>query len=401
MASYLEGAVFAPPLNACMYLERDTPYHRRRRGLLAAVDLDRYDWGGRARTLIRSTEGTLPERLPARMDIRRNAPLESPHILLLVDDPQDILLGDLAGLSTSAEPAYQGNLMLGAGSLSGWQLDREEHWARIAGRLETLRRGTRDDFLYAVGDGNHSLAAAKGVWEEYKAAHAGEGRLAENPLRFALVEIENLHDPAISFEPIHRIVFNTDMDTLLGALAPLPGLRVFSPDGASEGAPGGASDRAPGGASEGVPGGASEGDRGQGKGLEQLRRLVGDRDAARARLGLVSGSRCLLLEADIPGLVTVALQPLLDRFTAGGGASIDYIHGGEELIRLATAQPPASGQPPSPGKGAVGILLPPLRKEDLFETVARSGPLPRKTFSMGESVEKRFYLECRSLLSTS
>jgi hypothetical protein len=382
MALYLEGDVFAPPLNGCMYIERDTPYHRRRRGLVVAVDLDRYDWEGRVRTLIRSTEGTLPERLPARMDIRRNAPLESPHILLLVDDPQDILLGDLAGLSASAEPAYRGNLMLGSGSITGWRLDRENQWARIAGRLETLRLKAHDGFLYAVGDGNHSLAAAKGVWEEYKAAHTGEEGLAQNPLRFALVEIENLHDPAISFEPIHRIVFNTDMDTLLGALAPLPGLRVLSPYGVPDGVP------------DGAPGG------GPGKGPEKLCRLVGDRNAPKARLGLVSGSRCLVLEADVPGLVTVALQPLLDRF-AGGEVSIDYIHGGEELFRLTGTLPSASGQPPgrrpSGGNSAVGILLPPVRKEDLFETVARSGPLPRKSFSMGESVEKRFYLECRAL----
>lgn len=365
MTLYLEGDVFAPPFSGCVYLERDTPHHRRRRGLVIAVDLDRYDWGDRARTLIRATEGTLPERLPARMDIRRNAPLESPHILLLVDDEQDILLGDPPGLPAAAEPAYRGNLMLGSGSVAGWRLDREHQWALIAGRLETLRRRSRGDFLYAVGDGNHSLAAAKGVWEEYKAAHAGERGLAGNPRRFALVEIENLHDPAISFEPIHRIVFNTNMDALLGALAPLPGFRAFSPE----------------------------------QGPEQLRRLVEDPNAPHARLGLVSGSRCLVLETGVSGLVTVALQPLLDRFAAGEGLSIDYIHGGEELFRLAGTRAPGENAPGNDaiGNGAVGILLPPVRKEDLFETVARSGPLPRKSFSMGESVEKRFYLECRAL----
>jgi hypothetical protein len=298
------------------------------------------------------------------MAIRREAPLESPHILLLIDDGQGSLLGDIAGLLGSAEPVYQGNLMLGSGSVTGWRLDREEQWAFIAERLEALRGRARDGFLYAMGDGNHSLAAAKGVWEEYKAAHAGEPGLAENPRRFALVEIENIHDPAISFEPIHRIVFNADMDALIAALAPLPGFRAFPPE-------------------EGRP--------------DHLCRLVGDRDAPRTRLGLVSGSRSLVVETSAPGLVTVALQPLLDRFTGGGG--IDYIHGTEELLRLAgTRLAGQSGPPPPGGKPATGILLPPIRKEDLFETVARSGPLPRKSFSMGESVEKRFYLECRSLL---
>ncbi|MDR2134996.1 MAG: DUF1015 domain-containing protein [Treponema sp.] len=357
MARYLEGDVFAPPFSGCVYVERDTPYRRRRRGLVVAVDLDCYDWGGRARTLIRATEGTLPERLPARMDIRRNAPLECPHILLLVDDREDILLGSLAGLPDSAEPAYRGDLMLGSGSVSGWRLDREGHWARIAEGLEALRRRAPGGFLYAVGDGNHSLAAAKGVWEEIKAACGGE--IAGDPRRFALVEIENLHDPAISFEPIHRIVFDADPDALIAALAPLPGLKAYPVEGA-----------------------------------ERLCRLVGDPGAPQARLGLVAGSRCLVLETAATGIVTAALQPLLDRFAGG---AIDYIHGEEELLRLAGARPPAVGQRPEERR-AVGILLPPVRKENLFETVARSGPLPRKSFSMGESVEKRFYLECRQLL---
>jgi hypothetical protein len=354
MTSYLEGDVFAPPFTGCMYVERDTPCRRRRRGLVIAADLDRYDWGLRSRTLIRATEGTVPERLPPRMDIRRDAPLECPHILLLINDRQNTLLPGLAGLLGSAEPAYRANLMMNSGSVSGWALDREEHWAFIAGQLEAVSA----PFLYAAGDGNHSLAAAKGVWEEYKAAHRGKPGLADNPRRFALVEIENLYDPAVSFEPIHRIVFNTGIDALLKALAPLPGFAVSSLSGAPDG------------------------------GL--LRRMVEDRDAPGTRLGLVSGSRRFLVETSAPGLATAALQPLLDDFTRGAGPSIDYIHGTEDLLRLAGAD----REGPS---SAVGILLPPLRKEGLFETVARSGPLPRKSFSMGESTEKRFYLECRRL----
>jgi hypothetical protein len=314
------------------------------------------------------------------MEIRRGAPLESPHILLLIDDDQDTLLPGLARLLGPAEPAYRGNLMLDSGAITGWRLDREEYWTHIAGGLESLRRraerrygapraggegagaGEAAPFLYAMGDGNHSLATAKAVWEEYKAAHPGEPGLAEHPLRFALVEIENLYDPAISFRPIHRILFNAGGGALLAALASLPGLTVTPLEG--------------------------EG------GLERLRRLVGEPGAPRTRLGLVSGPRRLLLETDAPGLAPVALQPLLDRFAAreGGDVSIDYIHGEEELIRLAGADREPPGE-----SGAAGLLLPPVRKEGLFETVARSGPLPRKSFSMGEGLEKRFYLECRPL----
>ncbi|MDR0400850.1 MAG: DUF1015 domain-containing protein [Treponema sp.] len=381
MASYLGGGIFAPPFTGGVYVERDSPHHRRRRGLVAAVDLDRYDWGARTRSLIRATEDTVPARLPPRMEIRRGAPLESPHILLLIDDDQDSLFSALAGLLDSAEPAYRGKLMLDSGAVAGWRLDREEHWTLIAEKLESLRcraerryaeaapaegeGGEGAPFLYAMGDGNHSLAAAKGIWEEYKAAHPGEPGLADHPLRFALVEIENLYDPAVSFQPIHRILFNADAGALLAALDSLPDFKAAPLEG--EGA------------------------------LDRLRRLVGDREAPGTRLGLVSGPRLFLLETSAPGLAPVALQPLLDRFAAAdGGISIDYIHGEEELIRLAGPREGGTGRPGGE-TGATGILLPPIRAAGLFETVARSGPLPRKSFSMGESVEKRFYLECRSL----
>jgi hypothetical protein len=356
MDSYLAGDVFAPPFTGGVYVERDTPYHKGRRGLVLAADLERYDWGERARSLIRATEDTAAERLPPRMNIRRGAPLESPHILLLIDDRGNSLLGGLAALLDSP-PAYRGELMLDSGSVTGWRVDREDQWAFIAGCLEKLKKPEKmaAPFLYAVGDGNHSLAAAKGVWEEYKQAHAGEPGLMDRPGRFALVEIENLYDPAISFEPIHRVIFNADIDSLLKALSGLPDSGVSSLEGPDA--------------------------------LERLRRLVGE-ETPGTRLGLISGTRLVLLETGAPGMATVALQPLLDRFISGDPArSIDYIHGGEELIRLAAG--PASA-------GVTGILLPPIRKEGLFETVAR-GPLPRKSFSMGESVEKRFYLECRRL----
>jgi hypothetical protein len=397
MAAYLGGEVFAPPFTGGVYVERDSPYHKGRRGIVLTVDLDRYDWGAGARTLIRATEGTAPERLPPRMDLRRGAPLETSHVLLLIDDDGDTLLPGLAERLGSARPAYRGNLMLDSGSVTGWRLDQEEQWAFIADQLEALRRRAEsrygddagdvgsagdvsvkggsaqakgagsggvppDPFLYAVGDGNHSLAAAKGVWEEYKRAHPGDLALMRHPARFALVEIENLYDRAISFEPIHRIIFNAPPDALLEALAALPGFSLSPLEG---------------------PGA-----------LDRLCRLVGEA-APKTRLGLIAGPRLALLETSAPGLATVALQPILDRFAnaASGGTSIDYIHGAEELIRLTSGGDSGAAAQAR----TAGILLPPIRKEGLFETVARSGPLPRKSFSMGEAVEKRFYLECRRL----
>jgi hypothetical protein len=363
MEAYLRGGIFAPPRRGCIYVERRTPFHPLRRGLICAVDLEQYDWAPHARPLIRSTEGTVPERLPPRMEIRRGAPLEIPHIILLIDDEEDRLLPGLAARAKGVPPLYDTSLMMDAGGVTGWLLDREDDWEYLAGGLETLARqaetryGQRDDtpFLYAVGDGNHSLAAAKAVWEEYRASH-GDSETADHPARWALVEIENLYDPGIDFEPIHRVLFGPPAEEVRKALSALPGFTCRP-----------AGDRA------------------------ELSRFVGDPAAPRARLGLIAGAQLSLIESAAPGLITDSLQPLLDRFTAAhaGGIPyrIDYIHGEDELFRIAG----------TPGQAAVGLLLPPIKKSGLFQTVARRGPLPRKSFSMGEAPEKRFYLESRRL----
>jgi hypothetical protein len=366
MEYYVRNGIFAAPRQGLVYLERDTPCNRNRKGLVAAIDLEQYDWRPSARPRIRSTEGTAPERLPPRMDIRRSAPLETPHILLLIDDDTNSLLPGLAERAKKSAPVYQSRLMLNSGSVSGWFLDAEDSWAFVADRLEALSRRAasrygspgknaapnEQPFLFAVGDGNHSLASAKGIWEEYKARRGGG--LAEHPCRYALVEIENIYDPAITFEPIHRIVFGMGFDETLALLAALPD---FSSRPVSD--------------------------------QVELVRLV-DAPSSGSRFGLVSGNRFALLETSAAGIATASLQPLLDRRleTGGGGSlSIDYIHGSEELFRLAVLS----------GPGTTGIFLPPVQKAGLFETVARSGPLPRKSFSMGAAQEKRFYLECRKL----
>jgi hypothetical protein len=299
------------------------------------------------------------------MEIRRGAALETPHILILIDDEKDEILPALGERAKSAAPAYQSSLMLGGGDLSGWFLENPADWAFLAGSLETLVQRSRTrygaageaPFLFAVGDGNHSLAAAREIWQEYKTAHANDPDLMNHPCRYALAEIENLYDPAIRFEPIHRVLFHTSLDELVTRLSVLPGFSSRP-----------AGDRA------------------------ALSRLVGHREADKNRLGLVSGDRRILVEFDAPGLAAVSLQPLLDGLVQGGGTGtdaplIDYIHGEDELFRLAA----------NPATRTVGILLPPVKKSGLFETAARSGPLPRKSFSMGEAVEKRYYLECRAL----
>ena len=368
MESYLRGGVFAEPRRGFVYLERDTPFNKKRRGLVVAVDLERYSWAKDARPMIRPTEGTVAERLPPRMEIRRNAPLETSHIIMLIDDDANTILPSLGERAKKTAPVYAGELMSGSGNVSGWFLDREDDWAHfVEGLAELSRRATtryatgnatpqeEHPFLFAVGDGNHSLASAWEVWQEYKSTFAGGGKtgeLPEHPCRYAIVEIENIYDSAITFEPIHRVVFGLDFDRALALVSALPG---FSSRTVS--------------------------------GREELVRLVAE-SVSGNRFGVVSGGRCTLVETSAGGISTASLQPLLDQaVNAAGDLSIDYIHGEDELFRVALA----------PEKLATGVLLPPVQKAGFFETIAKSGPLPRKSFSMGEACEKRFYIECRKL----
>ncbi|MDR3131043.1 MAG: DUF1015 domain-containing protein [Treponema sp.] len=373
MDAYIAESIFAPAFKGCVYVERATPFHACRKGLLLAIDLDAYDWKAGLHPFIRATEETVPERLPPRVEIRRGAALESPHIILLIDDREDALIPALERRAKQAAPLYETPLMMGGGAVSGWSLDTEDGWALLAdglealARMSTVRYGVPEPFLYAAGDGNHSLAAAKAAWDEYRAAHYGEPGLAVNPARWALVEVENLYDPGITFEPIHRLLLGAAAGETLKTLSALPD---FSSRPVA--------------------------------GREELIRLVGDPCAPQSRLGLVSGTGNFLIETSAPPVITESLQPMLDGFvrshSSGQGLSIDYIHGDDELFRLASAPLTAgadSAELPSPVRS--GLLLPPVKKSGLFEAAARSGPLPRKSFSMGEGIEKRCYLECRGL----
>jgi len=358
MERYLKDGVFGEPRQGFIYLERDTPFQKKRRGLVAAVDLEQYDWKPEARPLIRCTEGTVAERLPPRMDIRRGAPLELPHVLLLIDDDTDSLLTALGERAKRNAPVYNTPLMMDSGSVSGWFLDAENGTAFIAEKLDELcghsvsrYAGNEKPFLFAVGDGNHSLAAAKGIWEEYKAAHPSN-ELPINPCRYALVEIENIYDPAIQFEPIHRVVFDVGFEKTISLLSELPDFSCHTVNSAKE-----------------------------------LAELCTHPSAANC-FGVISQGRYALVTTSASGIATACLQPLLDRYAGSNPQLIDYIHDEDEVFRLVD-----SGQK----RLAAGILLPPVQKSGLFETVARLGPLPRKSFSMGHSSEKRFYFECRAL----
>ena len=334
---------------------------KTRRGLMLALDLERYDFHPGSQSLIRATEGTILERLPPRIKIRQGAPLELPHILVLIDDPHCTVIEPLLEKRSALQPLYNFELMLGSGHLSGSLVSRPEQQAQVTGALEQLaqpgsfssRYGVsagKGVLLFAMGDGNHSLATAKAIWDTIRQT-AGP----DHPARYALVEIENVHDDGLSFEPIHRVLFDVKED-LQAAMQRHFGAGVhFAP----------CANRA--------------------EMVARVSRQAGGQQTT----GVLTPAGCGVVVFDRPtsNLPVGTLQPFLDSWLKQGQASkIDYIHGDEIVYKLA-AQP-----------GNLAFYLPAMPKKDLFKTVILDGVLPRKTFSMGEAREKRFYMEARRIV---
>ncbi len=343
MRQYLDSAAFQAHPDTYVYVERQMSSGKLRRGLIGKVDLEQYDYAPGSASAIRATEGTVLSRIPPRLRVREHAPLELPHVLLLADDPDDALLSPIAAEKAQFRKLYDFDLMEGGGHITGWLLpeqavrsfDRrlEAYTAGVPGRYPDL---AGSPMAFAVGDGNHSLATAKACSEALKAANPGKD-LSGHPARWALVELENIHDPALEFEPIHRVITHTDPEALLAALQEYAG--------AEEG--------------YAIP-------------------CVTEK-----------GARTLHLDPRKGELAVGVLQSFLDGYLAGHPGEIDYIHG-EQVTRRLSAAP-----------DAVGFLLPPMEKRQLFRGVIADGALPRKTFSMGHAQEKRFYLEGRRIVDAT
>ena len=361
MKKYLDEGVFDKAKKCFVYLERKTAFGRMRKGLVAQIDLETYEWKPFSKANIRATEATIVDRIPPRMEIRKGAPIELPHIMLLVNDKDDIRVGGAGKVASSKAPLYKGELMNNGGSITGWSLESNEEIDVVTKAVNTIaEKNTNSDgstFLFAVGDGNHSLATAKAVWDEYKAEliakGASEEELLNNNVRYALIEIVNIYDSGLTFEPIHRVIFNIDNMALINHLAK-----------------------------------ALDGKISEVKDVKTLEEKVKN---SWANFGFDfldenKKQKYILLETNIKELAVSRLQPEIDDFIKKSDkAEIDYIHGTDEVMNLGTKE------------NSLGILLPPIAKDSFFETINGRGPLPRKSFSMGEADEKRFYLECRKL----
>lgn len=342
MGEYIDEGVFTTYANSFVYVERTMENGTIRKGLVGMVDLEAYDFTQGATTDIRATERTVIERIPPRVKVRKDAPVELPHIIMLVDDHDKVLIEPITAKKDSLKKVYECDLMEDGGHIAGWIVEGadveafnavfEEYSANVGSKYADL---DGVPMILATGDGNHSLATAKTCYEELKAANPGVD-LSNHPARYALVEVENIHDEAQVFEPIHRIIMGLDPEKVLAD------------------------------ARDAI--------------------CVEDSDAGfEAKVYIGEKEETIYLDKGKGELAVGVLQEWLDAYLKANGGDIDYIHDDDALIALA-AKPMS-----------IGFLLPAMEKSQLFRGVIADGSLPRKTFSMGHSREKRYYVEARKI----
>lgn len=328
MKKYMDSGLFEEYRDCLIYVERTLPGGRVRRGIVGAIDLECYDYRKGVKSAIRATEGTVMSRIPPRVKIRENAPLELPHVMLLANDPEEVIFSSVS----KGKKLYDFDLMENGGHLCGYLLDGNRADSVISA-VDAFAQTAEDGLVFAVGDGNHSLATAKTCWDNIKDSLSEKER-AVHPARFCLVEIENIYDKVLEFEPIHRIVFNVDKNAFVKKFIEECGCTKENNGG-------------------------------------QYVSVVVDGKAADYYMNRKTAP-----------LSVGTLQKFLD----SEGCEVDYIHGSDVVAEL------------SKREGAVGFLLPKPEKDALFETVIKDGSLPRKTFSMGEANEKRFYMEAKRII---
>lgn len=343
MDKYL-AEVLVEHKSSMIYLERTLAGGAIRRGLIGCIDLEDYDYTKGASSLVRATEGTVLERIPPRVAIRRGASVELPHVMVLIDDPERTVIEPIAAEAEMLPVAYDFELMLGGGHVRGYMLGGERQSAineTLAALItpEAMRARYGEDYpplLFAVGDGNHSLATAKAAYEEIKAA-LGDAA-AEHPARYALVEIVNLHDDALGFEPIYRVMMGVKPEDVLSEL------RAYAAG------------------------------------------LSGAESAQTVEFTYSGGEGRLVFEHPTQQLTVGTLQTFIDEYIKKHpGSEVDYIHG-EDVTRALGKR-----------EHSIGFIFGGMEKDQLFKTVICDGALPRKTFSMGHAEDKRYYLECRRI----
>ncbi len=355
MERYLKEGIFQSYPNTFLLVHRTTSLGHSRWGLMAALDLEQYDYSKESKSLIRATEGTILSRIPPRKEIRKNALLEIPHIMVLIDDKKKEIIETLYAKRDQLRKVYETKLMQEGGTIEGFLVEKKEDLALVATGFEHLfdALDPNNPILFAMGDGNHSLATAKSCWEDKKATLTEEERKSD-PARYCLVEIENIHDDGLTFEPIHRLLFHIDFETFCEAI------EQFSSGGRVE----------------------------KISSFDALCKSVNDEKIEGQKFGYVDsdGPKLFVLENPECAIAAGTIQKVIDLLSNEGKVGVDYVHGTGIVRKMACEN------------GNAGIILPDISKQTFFETVKHDKAFPRKTFSMGEAREKRYYLEARKIV---
>ncbi len=344
MVDMVNSDLFTEYKESMIYVERIQDDGKIREGLIGIVDLEDYSFEKGSNTLIRATEKTVIERIPPRMKVRINALLELPHIMILIDDDKKEIIENLKNEVTKEDLVYDFDLMMRGGHIKGYKLNNDSINSVIS-KLEKLADKTyfeekynvsdKGVLLFAMGDGNHSLATAKSCYEKLKETMSEEDYLS-NPARYALVELVNLHSSALEFEAINRVVFDTDVNDLIDNL-----YKYYD--------------------------------------------INEDGNGEKFTIVTKDTNKTLYISNPKSNISVGSIQIFLDDYLANNKGKIDYIHGFDVTMDLGSRE------------ANVGFIFDAMAKEDLFKTVILDGALPRKTFSMGHSYDKRFYLEARKI----
>lgn len=349
MTRYIDDGILTLLPQGFILVER-TINRKVRKGLMVLVDLEEFDADPFKKAQIRASEEVLAERVEARMDIRTGAELEMPHVFLLMDDPQFKVIEPVWRRRESFTKLYDVDLMLHGGRATGYLIEDKNVEAEILHQLSLLK--TRDDMRFCVGDGNHSLATAKAVWEEAKQTLSPEEQ-ENHPLRYAMCELVNLHDAAMPLLPIHRVIsgvsssmciqYVVDHLNSVGADARL----VFS-----------------------------------------RRKPALQVTEAPEVIFFTSKSSSGRIEINAPStrMLVEQIQPVLEDFVREYPlAKLEYVHGDEEFERVTQEY------------DTLGFVMPAMEKATFFDELSEMGVFPKKCFSLGEANEKRYYIECRLL----
>ena len=351
MNDYINNDIFTTLENSYVYTERTLKNGMIRRGIIGVLDLEEYDFNKGSVSAIRATEGTVLDRLPPRIKIRENAPLELPHVMILIDDDNCSVIEPVAEKANDElEKVYDFKLMQNSGYIKGYKLPEQSQIAeemqkaltRLADKnvFEKKYNLKDTDILhFAVGDGNHSLATAKSCWDMKKLNFD-----STHPARYALIELVNLHDTSLQFEAIHRVVFDINPDDVIKKLKEYyPQIEISD-----------------------IPIDIPEGFH-------------------HFTIVTTKGNLYAILKDPICNLSVGSLQNFIDDYIKSVGGKVDYIHGDDAVKENVS-------------ETSIGFLLSTMTKNQLFETVIKDGALPRKTFSMGHAEDKRFYLEAKTIV---